>query len=170
MLSVYSDSCKHAIRALIYLARLEPGERSTVQEILEDEEFPEAALAKVLQRLASRGILESAKGPGGGFRLARPSDRLRLSEIMQAVDGQDRVEACALGMSACTEDDWCPIHDHWFKAKEALTDMLRTTTIADLVRSAPPTGKSGAKGAKGGDTPRSAEGRTGGGHRKGDRS
>jgi Rrf2 family protein len=170
VLAIYSDSCKHAIRALVYLARLEPGERSTVQEILEDEDFPEAALAKVLQRLASRGILDSAKGPGGGFRLARPAEKLRLSEVMHAVDGQDRVEACALGMSECTEEAWCPIHDHWFRAKEALSDMLRTTSIADLAREVRPASKGGGKSAKSGDSPRGTEGRGPGENRKGDRT
>ena len=137
MLAVYSDSCKYAIRALVHIARLEPAERASVQEILAEGEYPEASLAKVLQRLAASGILVSAKGPGGGFRLARPAAAIHLSDVVHAVDGQARVQECALGFSVCSESSWCPIHEHWYKAKVALGEMLRTKTIADLLRRAP---------------------------------
>lgn len=132
MLAVYSDACKHAIRALLKLATLDTEARLPVTEIRADDEIPEASLAKVLQRLAQRGIVQSSKGPGGGFRLGRPASDIRLVDVVDAVDGWTRVDQCALGETSCSEARWCPMHDHWSKAKASLVTMLHATTIADL--------------------------------------
>ncbi len=132
MLSVYSDSCKHAFRALLFIAGAGADRRVSLREILVSGDYPEASLAKVLQLLAARGILVSAKGPGGGFRLARPAAEISLADIVGAVDGDARAQQCAIGRGPCTEVPWCPIHDYWSRAKAPLEHMLRGTTIADL--------------------------------------
>ncbi len=133
MLAVYSDACKHAMRALVHLARLGPQGRAAVCDFLAEDDYPEAALAKVLQLLAARGILTSVRGAGGGFELARSADKVRLADIIAAIDGNARANSCALGETHCVESSWCPIHHHWFKARTLLSDMMRSTTVADLV-------------------------------------
>jgi Rrf2 family protein len=119
------------------LARLGTGARASRRDLLERAEYPEAALAKSLQRLSAGGIVISSRGPGGGFRLARPPEEISLQDVIAAVDGEARAQECALGGTSCSESSWCPIHDHWSRAKSALSDMLRTTTIADLLDAGP---------------------------------
>lgn len=132
MLAVYSDACKHAIRALLKLAQAPADARIPVAEIRAGDAIPEAALAKVLQRLAQQGIVRSTKGPGGGFQLAQAPEDIRLVDVVEAVDGWKRVDQCALGETTCSEARWCPIHDHWSRAKATLVSMLHETTIGEL--------------------------------------
>jgi Rrf2 family protein len=60
-----------------------------------------AHLAKVLQRLAKRGLIRSTRGPGGGFVLARAADTIPLMEVLDAIDGPFKTEGCLLGRSLC---------------------------------------------------------------------
>ena len=76
-------------------------ETATTHEIATGLRASEAHLAKVLQRLVKAGLVESLRGPKGGFRLARPGNRMTLLNVYEAIEGRFRPEACLLGRYAC---------------------------------------------------------------------
>jgi Rrf2 family transcriptional regulator, iron-sulfur cluster assembly transcription factor len=130
---MFSKACKYAINAMIYIATLPEGqEKAGLKEISKAINSPEAFTAKILQELVKHELLQSAKGPHGGFYLASPASGVHLSSIIKAIDGDALFVGCALGLQKCSEDHPCPVH-HKFKAvRDHLTGMLQTTSLKDI--------------------------------------
>ena len=96
-MSFYSRPTKMAVRILTHMAA-EGGERiQTVRSVARATEVPEPSAAKILQSLARDGILESRKGPGGGFRLLQPPAQILLAHIVRAVESEDFMAECIGG-------------------------------------------------------------------------
>jgi Rrf2 family iron-sulfur cluster assembly transcriptional regulator len=128
-----SKSGIHAVRALILLAELPEGAYAGAVSIAEKIEAPRNYLGKILQQLSRHGLLESQKGLGGGFRLARPAHEIALLDVVSPIEQIHRWSGCILGRATCSEENPCAIHDHWKEVKEAYLKLLTDTTIADLV-------------------------------------
>src|SRR5262249_13051254 len=94
---LYSATTEYAIRALAYMATLPPGERSLARDLADATHVPRQFLGKILHRLARHGLLESAKGRGGGFRFARSPDGITVGEVVGLVEGPDLLAQCVLG-------------------------------------------------------------------------
>jgi DNA-binding IclR family transcriptional regulator len=75
---IYSRSAEYALRALVHIATLPPGEFTMAKTIAADANIPAPFLAKILQDLTRDGFLKSNKGPGGGFRLSLPAEDLSM--------------------------------------------------------------------------------------------
>lgn len=85
-----SATCKYGIRAVIFIASKSDTKANTgLKEIAEKLKIPQPYLAKILQVLARKKILHSAKGPHGGFYLLIPAEKLTLMDIIDAIDGRD---------------------------------------------------------------------------------
>jgi Rrf2 family protein len=90
-------ACGYALHALGYLAARGDGPPVASHDIAEARGAPEKFLLKVLRPLVRAGLLRSLKGPGGGYRLARPASQITLLEVVEAVDGPVRGEAPVVG-------------------------------------------------------------------------
>jgi Rrf2 family iron-sulfur cluster assembly transcriptional regulator len=131
---IYSAGCEYAIRAITRLAQQAPaGEFCLLRDLRDGNSFPEHFVGKLLQALVKSGILASAKGRGGGFALRRPPHEITLRQIVDAIDGRDRIERCILGLSVCNEHQPCPQHDAWTDVRRQINAMLDRTTLAELV-------------------------------------
>jgi Rrf2 family protein len=130
---IHSAATRYAIRAVCHLAHLEPGARAQVKEISEALDIPQAFLSKILQDLARKGILESAKGPGGGFRLNCSPSETDLHTLVEAVEGPMVEGDCVLGLSLCADETKCPIHDTWKDIQDAFRARMQATSILDVV-------------------------------------
>jgi Rrf2 family transcriptional regulator, iron-sulfur cluster assembly transcription factor len=127
---LYSSACEYAIRAATYLAlRHGEGELIKLRDIAEAEDIPSPFLSSILQRLVTVGLLRSARGPSGGYALASNPERVTLYDIKAAVDGTADLEACAVGLGACSEEVPCPLHDTWKPIREEIRGYLETTTL-----------------------------------------
>jgi Rrf2 family protein len=94
---------------------------------------PVAFTAKILQSLANNNIITSSKGPTGGYEI--PEDMsmdIKLSHIVEAIDGANIYRGCGLGLKQCNELKPCPIHFQFKAIREELKNMLETTTIEEL--------------------------------------
>ncbi|MBI4387345.1 MAG: Rrf2 family transcriptional regulator [Elusimicrobia bacterium] len=100
--------------------------------------LPAEFLVKIFSRLAARRILESRRGPGGGFALARDPERIRVAEILEALEKprQGR-RACLLGRRFCGDNSACQIHNIAVQMEERLLNKLRIINLAELVGLAP---------------------------------
>jgi len=131
---IYSRSSEYAIRAFMHLAQVPDGKFVMVKQIAEQENIPAHFLAKILQQLARKGLVRSSKGPTGGFSLRTPPSEIALVQIVEALDGLAEYQKCVSGLSECTDDAPCGMHDSWKALRSRIMEYLEQTTIADLVR------------------------------------
>jgi Rrf2 family protein len=127
-----SQSAIHAIRAMVALATQRPDEYCGVSSIARVTGSPRNYLGKLLLQLSRRNLVESRKGLGGGFKLAKRADQICLLDVIAAIEDTTRWTECALSGRACSESDPCMVHFRWLHAREAFLAFLRETNIAEL--------------------------------------
>lgn len=127
-----SQSGIHAIRAVVALAEVPEAAYCGVPEIARSTGSPRNYLGKLLLQLSRHGLVESRKGLGGGFRLARPAAEIRLIDVMASIEDVGRWSACVFTSGICSDTNPCMVHTRWSRAREAFLAFLRDTTIAEL--------------------------------------
>lgn len=125
----------YAVRAALTLAEAPEGTLVTVDEIAGQLGMPRNYLSKILHSMARGGVLTSTRGPGGGFRLARPASELTLSDIVRHFDDLPESSGCLLGRERCSDDDPCLAHERWKSVSTSVQDFFNKTTLVDLSRS-----------------------------------
>jgi Rrf2 family transcriptional regulator, iron-sulfur cluster assembly transcription factor len=133
---LFSNSTEYCIRGLAELASLTaPNESLLMDQLVKGTDLPRDFLAKLFQKLVKGGILNSAKGRGGGFTLARPAAQITLMHIIEVIEGHQCFDRCVVGLEKCTDQMPCPQHDLYKPIRQRLRDYLNTTTLADLASS-----------------------------------
>ncbi|HEY4155654.1 MAG TPA: Rrf2 family transcriptional regulator [Puia sp.] len=127
---MFSKTCEYAIRAMIFIAqKSKNGYKTGIKEIARGIDSPEYFIAKILQNLSRRGLVQSLKGPAGGFYLDKQSLKYSLADIVKAVDGGRLFSGCALGLDYCSEAKPCPIHHEFKKVRKELEDILQEARL-----------------------------------------
>lgn len=127
-----SKTCEYGIKALLFVAQKSvAAERVGVREIAKAIDSPEPFIAKILQDLARKGLVLSAKGPSGGFYLDNPGLKTTLAEIVYAIDGDKLFTGCGLGLKSCAAKNPCPIHDQFAGVRKQIKVMMQSTTLGD---------------------------------------
>lgn len=134
---MFSKACEHGIRAIVYIASQSvEGNRVKIGDVAKYAASPEAFTGKVLGVLVKHNIVNSHTGPGGGFDISsQQMKQTKISDIVKAIDGDDAYLGCVLGLSECSEDTPCPIHDKFVKVRAELRQVLETMTVYDLAMS-----------------------------------
>ena len=130
---IFSRQCQYAIQAMTSLV-LAPGGASRAEEIAQAEDIPHPILSKVLLDLVRKGLLESRRGPGGGFSLSRRPELISLRDIVAAVDGLAPFYQCVTGLPACSDETPCPLHEMWKQMRGSLINSFDTTTLDAMAR------------------------------------
>lgn len=132
-MAIFSKTCEYAIRAIFLIAqKTEAGGKVGIKEIAEEIDAPAHFLAKILQDLSKRGLIQSSKGPNGGFYVDHYAMKRPLADIVEAVDGNGIFSGCGLGLKECSEKNPCPLHTEFKKIRNDLHYLLRTTAIGDF--------------------------------------
>jgi len=126
-----SNSCKYAIRAVIYIA-LNTNETHKMgsKVVAEKLKMPQPFLAKILQAISKRNIISSSKGPNGGFYLTKDNLKNSVLDIVDAIDGLDKFNKCFLGLHTCSGDKPCSVHHIVEPFKNGILFKLSNNTIA----------------------------------------
>jgi Rrf2 family transcriptional regulator, iron-sulfur cluster assembly transcription factor len=130
-----SNTSRYAVRALIYLAINKNNERKIgIKKIAEELNIPSPFLGKILQTLAKQKLLNSTKGPNGGFSISDKSLELSLFDIILIIDGDDLFDRCLISDKSCTEMEGnpCSIHKHYKPIRDNLRKMFEGHTIQKL--------------------------------------
>jgi Rrf2 family protein len=135
-----SDGVEWGVHACALLAVLPADAALPAARLAEYHGVPSAYLAKHLQALARAEVLETVKGPRGGYRLSRPPTQITVLDVVEAIDGDEPAFRCTeirrRGPSAVPAREYrmpCGIHRVFTRADEAWRAELAATTIADLV-------------------------------------
>lgn len=126
----FSKTCEYAMRAVFYIAsKSATDERVGIKEIAEQINSPEHFLAKILQKLSRSGVIQSVKGPNGGFYIDARGLNRPLADIIISLEGDNIFTGCGMGLSYCSETNPCPLHHEFKKVRNQITHMLYNTTI-----------------------------------------
>jgi len=139
--SLYGAGAEYALHSLLLLAtRPEP---ASVRDLAVFQKIPERFLAKLFTRLKKAGLVQGLEGVAGGFVLARPAERIRVLDVLAAVDPDRTLFTCAEIRRQCalygpTPPEWatagrCRIHLFMGEAERVLQEFLASKTLADLV-------------------------------------
>jgi Rrf2 family nitric oxide-sensitive transcriptional repressor len=129
-LTRYSD---YSLRVLIYLA-LDPERLVTIEDIARSYDISKAHLMKVVHQLGLRGYVETMRGRGGGLRLARSPEEIRIGEVVRSTEeNMDLVECFDSASSRCAIEPTCGLRSVLHEALAAFLAVLDRYTLADIV-------------------------------------
>ena len=130
---MFSKSCEYAIKAMLFVAQKSKDEvKVGVKEIAKGIDAPEHFIAKILQDLGKKKLVNSIKGPNGGFFMDQINLKSSIADIVVAVDGDSIYKDCVIGLKLCSEKNPCPVHFEYKEVKRNLITMLEENTIADF--------------------------------------
>jgi len=130
-----SNTSKYAIRAMIYIARYSSkSKRLGIKVIAKELQIPSFFLGKILQVLARKKLLDSMKGPTGGFTLGKPAEKITLLQIIESVDNTDFLNQCIIGSTRCSmRHKPCALHEKYAPIRDTFREMLAKETLADIL-------------------------------------
>lgn len=134
-----SKKADYALLAVRHLAAKPERAAVSARELAEAYDIPSELLAKVLQRLVRRHLLESRQGIHGGYGLARPAALMSVMDVIQAIDGPLTVTACSQDDHSCDQYAKCGIRDPLWRIKDRIVSALAATSVAELAVDMPPT-------------------------------
>jgi Rrf2 family protein len=129
--ALLSRTAEYALRAVVRLAA-HGGQAQTAQQVAAATGVPAGYLAKILQRLARRGIVASQRGLRGGFTLARDPRSLSLLDVVTIVDPVRRITTCPLGGGGHGRD-LCPLHRRLDLALAGVERVLAEARVSELL-------------------------------------
>ena len=125
-------TAEYALRAAVWLGR-EAGDIQSADELADATKVPRRYLHKVLQDLVHAKLVRSQPGPGGGYAVAKPPQKIAILDVVNAVAPLERIRNCPLGLSSHTS--LCPLHKELDKVYAATETALSRVTIAHLIKS-----------------------------------
>jgi Rrf2 family protein len=135
--NMLSNRTKYAIKALIYLAKCNNELPVLIADIAEKATIPAKFLEAILLDLRRLGILESKRGKGGGYYLARPAKSIRIGEVIRAFEGQLALLPCASSQHPvlckdCQDPNQCQLRLLMIELRIVTAKLLDQTTLEDL--------------------------------------
>lgn len=131
--AMLTQTAQYALRAVLHIAAAPDDRPIAVGEIADAIGVPRNYLSKTLHQLGRAGVLTSTFGPGGGYRLATPPDRLTLDQVVAPFDEAGGERHCLLGRARCSDKEACLAHAQWKGIADQIHEFFQTTTIAKLL-------------------------------------
>jgi Rrf2 family iron-sulfur cluster assembly transcriptional regulator len=123
---------RFAVTAMLDLALRDKAAPVALAGISERQAISLSYLEQLFGKLRRHGLVDSVRGPGGGYRLARPMAEIRVADIIRAVDESLDATQCG-GHENCREDRRCMTHDLWTTLNRKMYEYLASVSLADLV-------------------------------------
>ncbi|MBV8566247.1 MAG: Rrf2 family transcriptional regulator [Methylobacteriaceae bacterium] len=128
---------KYGLKAMVHLAGLEPGRPALVSDIALQNGLPKKFLDTILGELRNAGFVQSKKGRGGGYVLARPAHQIRVGHVIRALDGPLAPFPCASRTSYrrcndCADEERCAVRLMMLEVRSAISSVLDNRSLADM--------------------------------------
>jgi len=127
-----STKSRYGTRAILDIA-LQEKTVIPLKEVAERQQISLSYLEHLITPLIIGSILRSNRGREGGISLAKPPAEIKLSEVIQILEGPTVTVDCVNNASVCERSKLCVTRDLWIEVNKAMEDVLQSTTIADLV-------------------------------------
>lgn len=130
---ILSRASKYAILSTLFLTINSTKENKvSAKYISESLAIPSPFLAKLFQKLAKSKIISSAKGPTGGFYLTKRNGAKTVMDIIECIDGVEKINECFLGLNKCDSENPCPVHFIVSPFKDEIMEKFRDKTISEF--------------------------------------
>lgn len=130
-----SKKADYGLIAVKHLAMQADHHTCSSKDIAEAYDIPPKLMAKVLQRLAKQGLLESQHGINGGYALARAASEITAFEVINAIEGPLMITSCYTQRGACFQTLRCTVREPLRRVNESILNVLNTITISELAAS-----------------------------------
>jgi FeS assembly SUF system regulator len=127
-----SKKSDYALMAMKHLAIDSGCRHASARSIAQCYGIPPELMAKILQKLARKGLLQSQHGIRGGYELARKPSSISVLDVIQAIDGPFSLTACSATDRRCAQFRSCSVRDPLWQIRERIVQALRTFSIFDL--------------------------------------
>ena len=124
----------YGLRAVLYLATQPDEGHVPIRRISKDLDISFHFLTKILQQLTQAGLMQSLRGPAGGVALTSPANKITVLDIVEAVEGDNYLKRCVLGLRGCNDRNPCPLHSQWSVERTRIRALFGRTTIDQLKR------------------------------------
>ena len=124
---------RYGTRALLDLALHNEKEPTLLKDIAQRQQISLQYLEHLIAPLIAGGIVRSTRGARGGVSLAKSPEQIRLSEVVQLLEGSMAPVECVNNPEVCTRSKSCVTRDIWGELKKAVNEVLESTTLQDLV-------------------------------------
>ena len=128
---MFSKTSEYGMRAMVFIAQktLED-KRAGIAEIATETNTPKPFISKILQVLVRENLLDSVKGPNGGFKLKRKN--ITMEQVVVALEGKDFLTKCAMGLKKCNAANPCPIHHQFKDVRDNLIISLKSANLLGI--------------------------------------
>jgi Rrf2 family protein len=132
-----TKKAKYGLKAMVDLAKLDPGRSTFVAEVAERNAIPKKFLDAILGELRNAGMLSSKKGKAGGYMLARPAEDITVGAIVRALDGPLAPIACAsrsayVPCDDCRDVSGCQVRALMVEVRDAISEVLDERSLAEM--------------------------------------
>lgn len=127
----------YALRAMLYLAQIEPTQRAATSQIADEQHIPPSFLAKIISQLSIAGLIHTSRGARGGVSLARSASEISILEVVEAIDGPISLNECTHSAGSCPFGEACPLRPLWCNTQAELVERLRSTNFAQFLTQQP---------------------------------
>jgi len=129
-----STKGRYAVMAMADIAQNADGAPVPLVGIAQRQEISQEYLEQLFAKLRRAGLVDSARGPGGGYSLARHPDDIRIADIIHAVDEPLQVTRCqGDAIDGCVAGDKCVTHELWAALGRQIVGFLSAVTLGDVV-------------------------------------
>lgn len=125
-----TKSVEYAIKSLVIISR--QTNAMGVFDISEKLSIPKSYTSKILQILVKRGYISSYRGPRGGFIMLDYNKSLK--DLILDIDGELKYDRCAMGLSKCSDENPCPLHEYYKPIKSSILDSFLNVSIDEICK------------------------------------
>ncbi|HSN94714.1 MAG TPA: Rrf2 family transcriptional regulator [Anaerolineaceae bacterium] len=128
-----TNQADYALRAMLYVARLGPGQHAPSNVIADKMDMSRMFLSRINAQLSNAGLITTRRGASGGIMLAKDPTEITIYDVVSAIDGPLNMIRCTKDPGCCSLGEDCPLRCFWFETENLLVTQLKSTTLADLV-------------------------------------
>lgn len=126
-----SKTSDYAIRILVFMAK-DPALLYSAKQLIDELNISDKYLRRLLTNLSKSGFIRSVQGRDGGYLFVKNINEITLYDIIDSVEGMQKLNGCILGFEECSCTDPCALHDKWMLVRNEINKVFRETTLSDM--------------------------------------
>lgn len=126
-----SKTSEYALRILIFMAK-EPAKLYTAKQLIEELKVSDKYLRRLMTDLSKSGFIRSVQGREGGYTFIKSINEIFLFDVIDSVEGMDKLNGCVLGFEKCSCTNPCAMHNTWQYVRAELNKVFRETTLSNM--------------------------------------
>lgn len=119
------------MRILIFMAK-EPEKLYSAKHLIEKLKVSDKYLRRIMTDLSKSGFVKSTQGRDGGYSFAKDIQTIYLYDIIDSVEGMDKLNDCVLGFKECSCTNPCAMHDNWLIIRDKMNNFFKETSLLNM--------------------------------------